>query len=503
MAYDNGEVTLHTASACASASTTTARADEKGTSAASSTRPSVACLISEVLPRRACRSDYVNKTLDKKALSALIDVCYRIHRNKETVLLADRLRTLGFEYATRAGISICMDHMVIPRREEGPPRRGAGRGRAVIEQYQEGLITDGERYNKIVDIWAGVADKVTDEMMKGIGKETVTTRDRQESVEPSFNPIYIMADSGARGSTQQIRQLAAMRGLMAKPSGEIIETPITANFREGLTVLQYFISTHGARKGLADTALKTANSGYLTRRLVDVAQDAVISRVRLRHARRHPRHEARGGRRGHPAPRRPHPRPRRARGRHRPAHGRGARSRRTPSSTRPPSPRSRRRASRRSSSARCSPARRAAACAPSATAATSPAVTASTSARRSASSRPVDRRARHAAHDAHVPHRRRGRAGKIERASSRRAPKGTSGSATRRRHAKKDGTVVVMNRHGELVIVDDTGREREHHRLVYGAVLKVAGRRQGQARPAPRRVGPVRHADPHRGRAAS
>jgi DNA-directed RNA polymerase subunit beta' len=234
-------------------------------------------LISEVLPR-GVPFEYANKTLDKKALSALIDVCYRIHRNKETVLLADRLRTLGFEHATRAGISLCMDHMVIPPKKKvllGDAQREVEQ---VIEQYQEGLITDGERYNKIVDIWAGVADAVTDEMMKGIGFETMTDPETGKSqIEPSFNPIYIMADSGARGSKQQIRQLAAMRGLMAKPSGEIIETPITANFREGLTVLQYFISTHGARKGLADTALKTANSGYLTRRLVDVAQDAVIS----------------------------------------------------------------------------------------------------------------------------------------------------------------------------------------------------------------------------------
>jgi DNA-directed RNA polymerase subunit beta' len=201
-----------------------------------------------------------------------------VHRNKETVLLADRLRTLGFDHAMRGGMSICMDHMVIPAKKKvllGEAQREVER---VIEQYQEGLITDGERYNKIVDIWAGVADAVTSEMMQGIGKETVVDPETgKESVEPSFNPIYIMADSGARGSTQQIRQLAAMRGLMAKPSGEIIETPITANFREGLSVLQYFISTHGARKGLADTALKTANSGYLTRRLVDVAQDAVIT----------------------------------------------------------------------------------------------------------------------------------------------------------------------------------------------------------------------------------
>jgi DNA-directed RNA polymerase subunit beta' len=236
-------------------------------------------LISEVLPKGVA-FEYANKTLDKKALSALIDVCYRVHRNKETVLLADRLRTLGFDHATRAGMSICMDHMVIPDAKKVLLGEAQTEVERVIEQYQEGLITDGERYNKIVDIWAGVADLVTAEMMKGIGKETfVDPETGKSSIEPSFNPIYIMADSGARGSTQQIRQLAAMRGLMAKPSGEIIETPITANFREGLSVLQYFISTHGARKGLADTALKTANSGYLTRRLVDVAQDCVIGEI--------------------------------------------------------------------------------------------------------------------------------------------------------------------------------------------------------------------------------
>src|SRR5208337_1729336 len=222
--------------------------------------------------------DLVNKTLDKKALSSLIDACYRLHRNKATVLLADRLRSLGFDYATRAGVSICMDHMIIPQAKAVLLGEAQAEVQRVVDQYQEGLITDGERYNKIVDIWAGVADKVTQEMMNEIGKEKVTDPETgKETTEPSFNPIYIMADSGARGSTQQIRQLAAMRGLMAKPSGEIIESPFTANFREGLTVLQYFISTHGARKGLADTALKTAKSGYLTRRLVDVAQDCIIT----------------------------------------------------------------------------------------------------------------------------------------------------------------------------------------------------------------------------------
>ena len=270
MAYDNDEVTTHTG--------IRVRVIDPETGNRMIVNTTVGrCLISEILPR-GLPFELVNKTLDKKALSTLIDACYRKHRNKATVLLADRLRSLGYEHATRAGVSICMDHMVIPDAKHVLLNDAQGEVQQVIDQYQEGLITDGERYNKIVDIWAGVADKVTAEMMIVIGKERVHDPDaNKEIIEPSFNPIYIMADSGARGSTQQIRQLAAMRGLMAKPSGEIIETPITANFREGLTVLQYFISTHGARKGLADTALKTANSGYLTRRLVDVAQDAVIS----------------------------------------------------------------------------------------------------------------------------------------------------------------------------------------------------------------------------------
>ncbi len=281
MAYDNGEVMLH-----AGIKVRVPVLDEEGEPVLDKNnlpqRRIVETtvgrvIIAEVLPRGVA-FEYANKTLDKKALSALIDVCYRVHRNKETVLLADRLRTLGFDHAMRAGISICMDHMVIPPAKKVLLGEAQKEVERVVEQYQEGLITDGERYNKIVDIWAGVADLVTQEMMLGIGKEKITDPETGiEQIEPSFNPIYIMADSGARGSTQQIRQLAAMRGLMAKPSGEIIEQPITANFREGLSVLQYFISTHGARKGLADTALKTANSGYLTRRLVDVAQDAVIS----------------------------------------------------------------------------------------------------------------------------------------------------------------------------------------------------------------------------------
>ncbi len=234
-------------------------------------------LVAEVLPE-PLDFTYVNKVLDKKALSTLIDQCYRKSRNKSTVLLADRLRNLGFEMAARAGISICMDDMLIPAAKKAVLERSLADVATVVEQYQEGLITDGERYNKVVDIWAEAADQISRDLMEAIGTEDVKDPDTGETHKlPSFNSIFMMADSGARGSTQQIRQLAGMRGLMAKPSGEIIENPITANFREGLTVLEYFISTHGARKGLADTALKTANSGYLTRRLVDVAQDGVIT----------------------------------------------------------------------------------------------------------------------------------------------------------------------------------------------------------------------------------
>ena len=219
----------------------------------------------------------INRVMKKKELANLIDISFRLAGNKDTVILADRLKDMGFRHATKAGISISIKDMVIPPSKEQLLKQAHDDVREIEEQYKNGLITDGERYNKVVDIWAEVTDRIADEMLRDLGSEKVTDDSGREISVPSFNPIFMMADSGARGSAQQIRQLAGMRGLMAKPSGEIIETPITANFREGLTVLQYFISTHGARKGLADTALKTANSGYLTRRLVDVAQDSVIS----------------------------------------------------------------------------------------------------------------------------------------------------------------------------------------------------------------------------------
>src|SRR5919197_178467 len=237
-------------------------------------------LLYDILPKRL-PFESVNKVMNKKQLQNLIDLTYRLCGEKETVLLADRVRSLGYGNATRAGISIALSNMHIPKKKQTLLDRATAEVTDIENQYTEGLITKGERHNKVIDIWAQVTEEVAQEMMTEIGTETAIgigkDGKREERKQPSFNPIYIMADSGARGSAQQIRQLAGMRGLMAKPSGEIIETPITANFREGLTVQQYFISTHGARKGLADTALKTADSGYLTRRLVDVAQDVIIS----------------------------------------------------------------------------------------------------------------------------------------------------------------------------------------------------------------------------------
>jgi DNA-directed RNA polymerase subunit beta' len=232
-------------------------------------------LLYEVVPPEV-PFDQVNRVMKKKDLAELIDVTYRVCGQKATVILSDQLKTLGYFYATLSGISICMDDMKIPSNKKTLLEKATSEVEAVVEEHQGGLITNGERYNKVVDIWSAATEQIASEMLREMGTETVRTRDGKDRKIPSFNPIYMMADSGARGSDKQMRQLAGMRGLMAKPSGEIIETPITSNFREGLSVGQYFISTHGARKGLADTALKTANSGYLTRRLVDVAQDCII-----------------------------------------------------------------------------------------------------------------------------------------------------------------------------------------------------------------------------------
>lgn len=233
-------------------------------------------LLSEILPKGLPFS-VLNKALKKKEISRLINASFRKCGLKETVVFADKLLQNGFRLATKAGISIAIDDMLVPPQKADIIERSEKEVKEIEQQYVSGLVTAGERYNKVVDIWGKAGDEVSKVMMAQLAKEKVKDRHGKEVDQESFNSIYMMADSGARGSAAQIRQLAGMRGLMAKPDGSIIETPITANFREGLNVLQYFISTHGARKGLADTALKTANSGYLTRRLVDVTQDLVVT----------------------------------------------------------------------------------------------------------------------------------------------------------------------------------------------------------------------------------
>ena len=233
-------------------------------------------LLSDILPKGLPFAN-INKALKKKEISKLINVSFRKCGLKETVVFADKLLQYGFRMATKAGISICIDDMLVPSEKPGIIERAEREVKEIAQQYTSGLVTSGERYNKVVDIWGKAGDEVSKVMMAQLSKEQVTDRHGKQVQQESFNSIYMMADSGARGSAAQIRQVAGMRGLMAKPDGSIIETPITANFREGLNVLEYFISTHGARKGLADTALKTANSGYLTRRLVDVTQDLVVT----------------------------------------------------------------------------------------------------------------------------------------------------------------------------------------------------------------------------------
>ena len=235
-------------------------------------------LLSEILPKGLPFSN-LNKALKKKEISKLINTSFRKCGLKETVVFADKLLQNGFRLATRAGISIAIDDMLVPHEKHQIIEDAEKEVKDIEQQYVSGLVTSGERYNKVVDIWGKAGDSVSKVMMDQLRKEKTIDRHNNEVEQESFNSIYMMADSGARGSAAQIRQLAGMRGLMAKPDGSIIETPITANFREGLNVLQYFISTHGARKGLADTALKTANSGYLTRRLVDVTQDLVVTEV--------------------------------------------------------------------------------------------------------------------------------------------------------------------------------------------------------------------------------
>ena len=252
--------------------------DEEGHSTAKTHIVDTTCgraLLSELLPEGVPFS-VLNKTLTKKTVAGVINYVYRKCGTKDSVVFADQMMYTGFRMSTRAGISFCIDDMVIPDEKKTHLEDAETKVKEINDEYAAGLTTQGERYNRVVDIWSRANDQISKAMMSRIGTETVKNAKGEDEQQASFNSVFMMADSGARGSQAQIRQLAGMRGLMAKPDGSIIETPITANFREGLDVLQYFISTHGARKGLADTALKTANSGYLTRRLVDVAQDVVV-----------------------------------------------------------------------------------------------------------------------------------------------------------------------------------------------------------------------------------
>ena len=233
-------------------------------------------ILSLILPK-GMPFESINQALGKKQISGLLNECYRRLGLKDTVVFADQVMYTGFHYAMKSGVSIGIDDLVIPPVKASIIESAEAEVTEINQQFQSGLVTAGEKYNKVIDIWSRVNENLSREMMANLSKDTVINAKGEEEEQPSFNSVFMMADSGARGSAAQIRQLAGMRGLMARPDGSIIETPITANFREGLNVLQYFISTHGARKGLADTALKTANSGYLTRRLVDVAQDLVIN----------------------------------------------------------------------------------------------------------------------------------------------------------------------------------------------------------------------------------
>ena len=368
--------------------------------------------------------------MTKKIISATINACYRALGLKETVIFADQLMYTGFQYATRSAVSFGIDDIVIPEQKTKIVAAADKDVKEIQDQYSSGLVTNGERYNKVVDIWSRANDQVAKAMMEKLGTEDAIDSRGKPQKQKSFNSIFMMADSGARGSAAQIRQLAGMRGLMAKPDGSIIETPITANFREGLNAQQYFISTHGARKGLADTALKTANSGYLTRRLVDVAQDLVVTRAGLRH-RQGPHHDAAGRRRrrgGRPgrARARPH------RGRRHPQAGHGERAAADGHAHRRKDgapDRAGRRGRRAGAFAhhlqdalrrvrhllRTRPRSR-------------PADQHRRSGRRHG--RAVDRRAGHAAHDAHVPHRWRGVASRCRFVASKCATRARCASTT-------------------------------------------------------------------------
>ena len=388
-------------------------------------------------------------------------------------MFADQLMYTGFHYATRSAVSFGIDDIVIPEQKVKLVGAAEREVKEIQDQYASGLVTNGERYNKVVDIWSRANDQVAKAMMEKLGTEDAVDSRGEKQRQKSFNSIFMMADSGARGSAAQIRQLAGMRGLMAKPDGSIIETPITANFREGLNVLQYFISTHGARKGLADTALKTANSGYLTRRLVDVAQDLVVTEVDcgtdagpvdVAAGRRRRRGRGPGRARA-----RPRGGGRRAQARHRAGAGAGA----TRCSTRAWCACSSRKAWTRSACVRPSPARRATACAPAATAATSArgrlinigeAVGVIAAQSIGEPGTQLTMRTFHIG-------------GAASRAAAASSVEIRNKGTLRFHHIKtvehEKGHLVAVSRSGEIGVVDEFGRERERYKIPYGATINA------------------------------
>ena len=404
-------------------------------------------LIGECLPKsHTVPFEVVNRLLTKKEIGDVIDQVYRHTGQKDTVLFADAIMALGFRHAFKAGIWFGKDDMIIPDTKVGMVEETKALVADYEQQYQDGLITQQEKYNKVIDAWSRCGDQVANAMMDEIRRSRWTRTAARSAV----NSIYMMSHSGARGSPAQMKQLAGMRGLMAKPSGEIIETPIISNFKEGLTVLEYFNSTHGARKGLADTALKTANSGYLTRRLVDVSQDCVVDRGRLRDRARAGNARDRPGRLGHRLARRAHPRPhhgrrpgqRQDRRSHRQvghaarrADGQGDRGSRGPVGQDPLAADLRGRAGRLRHVLRARPRARHAG-----------------QHRRGGrrDRRAVDRRAGHPADDADVPHRRRG-AGQRDLATSRRSPTAPSIYRDMPTIVDKRGRRLSLARNGEIV----------------------------------------------------
>ena len=440
---------------------------------------------------------FVNGLLKKKGLQQLVQRCYLHHGLQLTVEMLDGLKTTGFTYATRSGLSIGIKDLIIPKsKPELVAQAPATRSSASSSSTSKARSPTASARTRSSRVWSDVTEKVADEMFSEMEK-----LDREGR---TFNPVFIMADSGARGSKQQIRQLAGMRGLMAKPSGEIIETPIRANFREGLSVLEYFISTHGARKGLADTALKTADSGYLTRRLVDVAQDVIISEIRLRHRRRHRGAGHRRERRDHRAAARPHHRPRLAREDHR----RGDRQRRA----------RRQRRHRRGQGGRGAGRRHRegqdplGADLPVAARRLRALLRPRPGHRQAGGARPggrrhrgaVDRRARHAAHDAHVPHRRHGVAG-VGAVGARRQAQGHGAlrqPGGGRAHQGRPGRGDRPHRDEPQRPHRGAGRQGPRPRALPGGLRRAPagqGRPEGRAGPDPGRVGSLHLLDPHRG----